>query len=395
MARTAEEMAAPAVLFAVVAEQSSPSAGALAAASLAAASAVAGPFLGAVLDAATSAVHVTAAAMAWMALWLAATATLASGPVALVAGLAFLAGLAGPALTGGWTAQLADVVPPHALPRVTAVDAATYNVAGIAGPALAGLLASTYGARIGVFGAAVALLLAVPAALSVRVRRRVQPTARGASQPGARDGWDQLWRGMGRACAQLIRNRSLSYVTVVSTTGYAGLGAALIAAQLLGVEYGGGVGAGGFLIAALAVGGLAGTALMALWPARWRLEVAVTGSSLSVGLAFLGLSMPSSLAVAAFFFVVAGVGDGVLLSATLAVRHREAVPELRAQLFTTAASLKIAAYAVGLAVAGATVSDGRAGAFAAGAAHVVAVGAGAVVAARTGRSRSVATTAGP
>ncbi|MFH8595207.1 hypothetical protein [Streptomyces rimosus] len=51
------------------------------------------------------------------------------------------AGLLGPALSGSWTAQLPRVAPPGLLPRVTALDAMTFNAASLAGPALAGLVA--------------------------------------------------------------------------------------------------------------------------------------------------------------------------------------------------------------------------------------------------------------
>ena len=49
---------------------------------------------------------------------------------------------------------------------------------------------------------------------------------------------------------------------------------------------------------------------------------------------------------------LAGVADGPQLTAVFAVRHREAPARLRAQVFTTAASLKIAAGALGAALAG-------------------------------------------
>ena len=49
---------------------------------------------------------------------------------------------------------------------------------------------------------------------------------------------------------------------------------------------------------------------------------------------------------------IAGVADGPQLAAIFAVRHRETPQRLRGQVFTTAASLKITAGAVGAAVAG-------------------------------------------
>ncbi len=49
---------------------------------------------------------------------------------------------------------------------------------------------------------------------------------------------------------------------------------------------------------------------------------------------------------------VVGLAEGPQLTALFAVRHREAPERLRAQVFTTGASLKITGFAVGAAVAG-------------------------------------------
>jgi hypothetical protein len=50
--------------------------------------------------------------------------------------------------------------------------------------------------------------------------------------------------------------------------------------------------------------------------------------------------------------VVTGIGQGPQLVALFAVRHREAPENLRGQIFTTGASLKITGFAVGAAIAG-------------------------------------------
>ncbi len=58
---------------------------------------------------------------------------------------------------------------------------------------------------------------------------------------------------------------------------------------------------------------------------------------------------PAVLVVAA---LVLGIGEGPQLTALFAVRHREAPVHLRGQIFTTGASLKITAFALGVAAAG-------------------------------------------
>ena len=49
---------------------------------------------------------------------------------------------------------------------------------------------------------------------------------------------------------------------------------------------------------------------------------------------------------------VVGVGEGPQLTALFAIRHREAPEHMRGQIYTTAASLKIAGLAAGAALAG-------------------------------------------
>ncbi|NEB10438.1 MFS transporter, partial [Streptomyces coelicoflavus] len=66
-------------------------------------------------------------------------------------------------------------------------------------------------------------------------------------------------------------------------------------------------------------------------------------------LALAATGRPVALLVAA---LVLGVGEGPQLTSLFAVRHREAPEHLRGQIFTTGASLKVTAFALGVAVAG-------------------------------------------
>jgi MFS family permease len=79
---------------------------------------------------------------------------------------------------------------------------------------------------------------------------------------------------------------------------------------------------------------LAGLALFGLAIAAWPLA-----PSFPVALALVGL---------------AGLVEGPAFAATFATRQRWSPPPLRGQIFTTAASLKIGAFAVGAALAGPT-----------------------------------------
>src|SRR5947209_4135997 len=53
-----------------------------------------------------------------------------------------LAGLTLPVLTGGFTGLIAPLVPPPLLRRAYGAESTSYNVAGVAGPALAGAVSA-------------------------------------------------------------------------------------------------------------------------------------------------------------------------------------------------------------------------------------------------------------
>lgn len=99
--------------------------------------AVGGPVLGVLLDRAGRPGRLLAGALV---LYAAGLGMILVGldrlPFAVTVLIAVPTGLLGPALSGGWTAQLPRVVPGDRLPRANALDAMTFGVASLAGPAL-------------------------------------------------------------------------------------------------------------------------------------------------------------------------------------------------------------------------------------------------------------------
>jgi len=77
----------------------------------------------------------------------------------------------------------------------------------------------------------------------------------------------------------------------------------------------------------------------------------VFASTLVIGVSMAAAALaPGWLTLAAV--ALAGAGEGPQLTALFAVRHRETPANLRGQVYTTAASLKIAGLAAGAALAG-------------------------------------------
>jgi sugar phosphate permease len=89
----------------------------------------------------------------------------------------------------------------------------------------------------------------------------------------------------------------------------------------------------------------------------------VVVSLFAFGVLMLLWPLAESLPVALVLVAVAALADGPGLAATFAVRQDWAPRELQGQIFTTAAGLKVGAFALGAAIAGPLVTGiGSAGA---------------------------------
>ena len=332
----------PALLLLGLSATGSPALGSALLAGLTISSGIGGPVLGAVLDRSPAPGRLLGAALLAYAGGVAIVAALVGGvPGAVAVAMAVLAGCAGPALTGGWTAQLPRVVAASAVQRGFTLDAATYGAASLAGPAIAGAVAAALGARWAVAVAVTLLVAAVPAAMRM-------PGAAAASHPPAR-----LHADLGRGLRAIAERRPLLAVTVATMLSSAGFAGFVVASPLVGQRLAGSAAAGAALLSVLAVGSLLGAGALARRPWRGRPEglLAATTALLGAMLAVIAAADAFELAVAAA--LVAGVAEGPQLAAVFQVRHREAPEALRTQLFTTAASVKMSAFALGSAGAGA------------------------------------------
>jgi predicted MFS family arabinose efflux permease len=276
--------------------------------------------------------------------------------------LAALAGLTAPLATGGFTSMIPSLVPQRLLPKANALEASSFNSAAIAGPALAGAVAAGPGPsaavalEAGLCGLALLAILRLP-----RVARVAAPAASLAAT---------IRQGLGHLAATPV----LRGVTVATAVALGGLGLLTLALPFLAERLGAGQAGAGYLWAALEAGGMAGALVGARLLVDWPPQRVVLA-----GLALLGLVMATwplapSFPVALLLVALAGVLEGPAFAATFATRQRWSPAELRGQIFTTAASLKVGAFAVGAALAGPTVERfGIGGALvAAGTVHVLA-----------------------
>ncbi|WP_367039202.1 MFS transporter [Streptomyces sp. Je 1-332] len=271
-------------------------------------------------------------------------------PLVLVLMVAAVVGCVEPVVVA-LTSLLPRFVPPERLSRAYGLEASSYNIAAIAGPGLAALVAAVAG------GAHTGIVTVATAALGLLVLPllRIPPPE---VRPGrTRSGLGQVVAG---GLLVLGANRVLRALTVSTMFAWFGYGGFAVAAVLLGQDIGAGPAAGGQLLACFALGSLVGALASSRWLTPGHSERAVSAGLLGFGTAVAALAAVPSLPWAWGVCVAAGLAEGPLFTATLMLRQRESPPDRLGQVNTTGGSLKIGASAGGAALTG--VFAGRLGA---------------------------------
>lgn len=346
-ARTGDEMSGPALLVTGLTVTGSPVTASWLLAGLTVSAAVGGPLLGVLLDRTRRPGRL----LAWCLCGYAAGLLLilhglGRAPDAALVAVAVVAGLLGPALAGGWTAQLPLVAGPGRMGRANALDSMSYNVAGLAGPAVVGVMAAADDGGAAVLVCTGLLVAALPVAWTLPPRG-----------DGGSDGWD---RALGESVrgeliegfAVIVRNGALRRATAGSMISCAGLAVLVVSAPVLGVRLTGESGYGALLLTVTAACGLAANAVIAAGGRAWRWDAVLVWGTAALGAGTALAAASGSFWVAVVAAAVAGAGEGPQLTALFSVRHREAPARRRAQVFTTGASLKITSFAIGSALAG-------------------------------------------
>lgn len=307
---------------------------------------VTGPVLGAWLDR-TSRRRVALASnqvlLAASLLGILAAAGRAPGWALLL--LAATAGVTGPLATGGYTSMIPVLVPERLLARANALEASSFNTAAIAGPAVAGVVAATAGPARAVLAEAVLAGLALPAIARLP---RVAPPAGDHPAP--------LATAIRKGLAHLARTPVLRGVTVATAVGMGGTGLLTLALPFWAERLGAGRAGAGYLWAALETGAIAGALAAARPTAAWPPQRVVLAGLGLFGLVLAAWPLAPSFPAALALVALAGLAEGPAFAATFATRQRWSPPSLRGQIFTTAASLKLGAFAVGSALAGPVLS---------------------------------------
>jgi len=303
---------------------------------------VAAPVVGLLADRMRRPERLTALAALGFAASLAGSATALGGaPLACVLALLLLGGCCGSALTGVLSSQLPRLVGPARLPRAFGVDALTYNVAGILGPAAAALLAS----RVSPSGGALALSGGAAIGAGILAVLPLCPGRAGAERALRSD----LLAGIGA----IGRDRVLATATAATCAAQIGAGSLPVVAVVLAEHRYGPAWAGG-LLTAVAAGGLLGSLAWTWRPAPpSRAHRVVLLGLVAMGLPLAAAAGTSSLVLVVALFALSGLCQGPVFGALLLTREHHAPQQLRGQVFSVGAGAKVTATAAGAALAGA------------------------------------------
>jgi len=340
-ARLGDEMSGQAILLMGIAAGSA-TLGSTLLAGLTFSAAVGGPLLGAVLDRSRHPGRVLALSLGLYAVGVSLIAwSLGHVPVWLSVVLALTAGFLMPSISGGWSSRLKSFIADEQITRASAIDATTFNIAGLAGPALAGLIAGWLGAHWAVAVLVGLLVAALPMAWALPKHEQ---------QVKKHD--TSFLHDVSVGLKIIVTNKSLFRITLLSVVSYMGIGMLWVIYPLIGQNLLGNPGFGGVLASVVSVGALVATAAYAKWPTKHTPDTIAFVTTLILAVAMIVLAFAGNFAVALIAMLIVGLADGPQLAAVFAVRHREAPERSRSQVFTTGASLKITAAAVGAALAG-------------------------------------------
>jgi len=264
-------------------------------------------------------------------------------PAWIVPLIAMAGGLTYPLSFGGFTSLIPAIVPDELLPPANALETTSFNAGLVVGPALAGTLAAAFGPASALLVEAGLALAALPLIL------RIPGLDRGPEHRG-----DRTLIGVAAAgLRHVVVVPELRGITAAGTIALGGFGLLTVAFPLFAVEHLGAEGsAAGYMWAAFAVGSTLGALTLVRIQRRFAPDRIVLAGYGIFGVLMLPWPAADSLGVLLALIGLTACVDGPALAAQFAVRQQTVPPSLYGQVFTTAAALKVGAFALGAALAG-------------------------------------------
>lgn len=270
--------------------------------------------------------------------------------VGLLTSLAAISAVASTITVVGTRAYLPTLVPEDLIVTAFAVDSSLYQVAFIAGPALAGLVTAHYGASWAMaVGAACFVFFILVAAFipAGALDAGIPPEAKPVSL-------DEELRGVRYIVAHPLL-RGVTVLTIVSNFFFliCIVGLAFLSKDAFGLAARG----QGIMLATLAVGSL--VASIGLGSGRWPYGrgVSLIGSSALLGVLCVVLGLAPSLVVACAVLFAIGAADAGFFIWMSELRQRTPPPELLARVISASMILNVVAFPFSNATTGLAISS--------------------------------------
>jgi MFS family permease len=341
LARLADEMLTPGLVLLVLLRTGHPQEVGLVTGAWTLPSLASGPILGAWLGRLRHRARALAAGQLVVAASsLALVLTVGRTPIVVPVIVAAIGGVVVPGTTGGFTSLVPGLAPGATFSRLNRMDATTFNLSSIGGPALVGTLAAIVGPAqallavcgIAVAGAAAALTIPPGAPVSTDERIGIVATVRAGLR-------------------QVVTEPPLRAATLTSVLGWGAVGMLAVVLPLYAARIGGRATYSGYLWTALEVGCLVSTLTIARRDTS-RPDRRVLVCTAAFGVVLFSWPLAPSLPVALPLLLLAGIASGATLPALFATRQQYSPPGLLSQVSTTGASLKIGAFALGSVLGG-------------------------------------------
>ncbi len=267
---------------------------------------------------------ITQSALALTALTLALAVYLGFASFPLIAGLAAISGTAAAIDIPTRHTMISTIVPKEDLANAVPLNAATFNLARLAGPAVGGFLLERYGAATCYFVNGVSFLALIIAIQLIRVNSFPNSEMSGKMIENVKEGFRYV---LDRPDFRLL-------ASMVFCTAFFGMFYLALLPALAKEKFGLGGNGLGMLMASTGVGAVAGLLLLASLsrlPARGLLLATAMGR---VGLGALGLSLSSHPWQAMVSLAVLGAGGSMFLSGANATYQALSPPEIRGRVIS-------------------------------------------------------------
>lgn len=267
-----------------------------------------------------------------------------------------------PLTTSGTRSLIPLLTPVHLWERVNAVDSASYNVSGVLGPALAGVLMATTG------GAGTLLTIGAIWLIAGLLMLRVpEPAARsGGADPVLRSAWEGL--------RYVVRSPVLRRLSALVPLANVAAGVLAVALPVLVLPLpGGGDATVGALWSEVAIAALVSGLLAGRARTRGRegaiMAAALVVSGVGLVLVTAAAARPAqALALAAVGMVLVGAAEGPFDVAMFSLRQRATEPAWFGRAMSISMTVNIVGLPIGSALAGVAVGASLAGTIGAAAA---------------------------